>query len=154
MFPNKESFNEIENKVKDIVKDKNLDLIDFKILSRGHSWVVRSVVDHESGGVTVDECSSLNRIIFSVFENSNILGDDFVVEVNSPGLDRPLTEAKDFIRVKGNIILVWLRESLREKNYLEGELLNVNDDSIILKVKEEIFGIPFGIISKALQKIS
>jgi len=154
MVLDKNLFKEIEDKVKTIVQNNNLDLVDFKIFPKGHSWVIRSIVDHESGGVTVDECSILNKVIFSVIDGSNMLGDDFVVEVNSPGLDRPLKNFKDFMRVKGKIIMVWLKESLREKTYFEGKLLNVRDGSIILEVGKEIFEIPLSIISKSLQKIT
>ena len=154
MVLDKNLFKEIEDKVKTIVQNNNLDLVDFKIFPKGRSWVIRSIVDHESGGVTVDECSILNKVIFSVIDGSNMLGDDFVVEVNSPGLDRPLKNFKDFMRVKGKIIMVWLKESLREKTYFEGKLLNVRDGSIILEVGKEIFEIPLSIISKSLQKIT
>ena len=154
MVLDKNLFKEIEDKVKTIVQNNNLDLVDFKIFPKGRSWVIRSIVDHESGGVTVDECSILNKVIFSVIDGSNMLGDDFVVEVNSPGLDRPLRNFKDFMRVKGKIIMVWLKESLREKTYFEGKLLNVRDGSIILEVGKEIFEIPLSIISKSLQKIT
>ena len=154
MVLDKNLFKEIEDKVKTIVQNNNLGLVDFKIFPKGRSWVIRSIVDHESGGVTVDECSILNKVIFSVIDGSNMLGDDFVVEVNSPGLDRPLRNFKDFMRVKGKIIMVWLKESLREKTYFEGKLLNVRDGSIILEVGKEIFEIPLSIISKSLQKIT
>jgi len=147
-------FKEIEGKVRILVRNNNLDLVDFKIFPRGRSWVIRSIVDHESGGVTVDECSILNKVIFSVIEGSNMLGDNFVVEVNSPGLDRPLKSSKDFMRVKGKRIMVWLKESLRGKTYFEGKLLNVRDGSIILEVKNDIFEIPLNIINKSLQKIA
>ncbi|OPX30326.1 MAG: hypothetical protein B1H08_02025 [Candidatus Omnitrophica bacterium 4484_171] len=147
-------FKEIEGKVRILVRNNNLDLVDFKIFPRGRSWVIRSIVDHESGGVTVDECSILNKVIFSVIEDSNMLGDNFVVEVNSPGLDRPLKSSKDFMRVKGKRIMVWLKESLRGKTYFEGKLLNVRDGSIILEVKNDIFEIPLNIINKSLQKIA
>jgi len=153
MVLNKELSRELEDKVRALVRDNNLDLVDFKIFPAGRSWVIRSIVDHESGGVTVDECSLLNKAIFSIVDNLNILGDDFVVEVNSPGLDRPLKVAKDFMRVKGKMIMVWFKESLREKTYLEGKLINVKDNSIILEVKKEIFEISLSIINSALQKI-
>ena len=154
MFLNKELFSRIEDEVKGIVKSNNLYLVDLKIFPRGRAWVIRSIVDHKTGGVTVDECSALNKEIFSVVDNSGILGDDFIVEVNSPGLDRPLKNADDFMRVKGKIIMLWLKESLRDKTYFEGKLIGVKDDSIILEVVKDVFEIPFGIINKALQKIS
>ncbi len=143
----------INKKIESIVESNGLDLIELKVFPKGSSWVIRSIVDYVSGGVTVNECSLLNRSIASWIEESNIFGDGFVVEVNSPGLDRPLREAKDFMRVKNKHILVWLKESLKGKTYIEGGLLNVKDKSILLKVKEDIFDIPFDIIDKALQKI-
>ena len=153
MVCSEDLFKKVKNKVEPIVKNNNLDLVDFKIFPRGRRWVIRSIVDHKYGGVTIDECSKLNKIIFSAVDNLNILGDDFVIEVNSPGLDRPLENAGDFMRVKGRVIMVWLRKPLRDKVYFEGELLDVRNSCIALKIKEDTLEISLNIINKALQKI-
>jgi ribosome maturation factor RimP len=143
----------INKQIKSIVESSGLDLIELKVFPKGNSWVIRSIVDYASSGVTVNECASLNRSIASWIEKSNIFGNDFIVEVNSPGLDRPLREAKDFMRDKNRYIRIWLKESLKGTTYIEGKLLDVKERSILLKVKEGILDIPFDIINKALQKI-
>jgi len=149
----KEISDGIRKKVKAVVEERGLDLVDFKIFPKGRSWVIRSIVDYPSGGVTMEECALLNKIIFSIMEEDNMLGDDFVVEVNSPGLDRPLKDIKDFIRCRGKLVCVWLKESLREKTYIEGEITEVMEDAFLLKVKNDIFEIPFNIVTTVKQKI-
>ena len=149
----KEISDGIRKKVKAVVEERGLCLVDFKMFPKGRSWVVRSIVDYPSGGVTMEDCALLNKIIFSIIEEKNMLGDDFIVEVNSPGLDRPLKGIKDFIRAKGKLVCVWLKESLKKKTYIEGEIIEVTEDAFFLKVKEDIFEIPFSIVTTVKQKI-
>jgi len=92
----------IKDKIQGIVNERGMDLVDFRIFWQAGQWVVRSLIDYPEGGITIDECSSINRLIFSFINREKFLGNDFNVEVNSPGLDRPLKEPKDFLRAKGN----------------------------------------------------
>ncbi|MCM8826716.1 MAG: hypothetical protein NC904_04270 [Candidatus Omnitrophica bacterium] len=143
----------IRSKFEEILRMKGIDLVDFKVFSQGRRWTIRSIVDYPYGGITVDECSSLNQILFSLVEKEKILGDDFVVEVNSPGLDRPLVTAKDFLRAKGKIICVWFREPIKGKDYRELVVGDVKDDGLFLGDEEGFFFVPFEKIKMAKQKV-
>ncbi len=153
MILDKEISDEIRKRIEEVVKERGLDLVDFKIFPQGKRWVIRSIVDYPEGGVRIKECVSLNRVIFSILEK-DIKLKDFIVEVNSPGLDRPLREARDFVRAKGKIVCIWLKESLGGKTYLEGEIVEVEENALLLKIKENIFKIPFNIIVTLKQKIA
>jgi len=153
MWLDKDNFIKIKDKINNIVQGQELDLIDFKIFPERQVWVIRSLVDHPHGGVTVEECSLLNHKISVFLEEDGILSGNFVVEVNSPGLDRPLKEPKDFLRVKGKVVRLWLKELLNNKRCLEAEVSGVNDDSLFLKTEGDIIKVGFGIIDSAKQKI-
>ena len=97
------------------ITDRALELIELTVKRRGRTAVVNALVDHPEGGITVDECSQINRALVRELEAARILGEDFEVDVASPGLDRPLKTARDFARKTGHSVRVHLREAYDEK---------------------------------------
>lgn len=128
----------IKKRIEEIAEEKGVELVEFKIFSSPDKYIVRCLLDYPRGGITVEACAVINREIFSFLTEKGFLGEDFVVEVNSPGLDRPLKTYKDFLRVKGGKILLWLNEPFEGEDYFEGELADVNPDKIIIKSKKDI----------------
>lgn len=128
---------ELKEKIRQIIGQEDLELIDFKLSFYGGKYLLRCIVDYTQGGVTIDKCAELNGKIFSAIEESSVLGDDFTVEVNSPGIDRPLKNYKDFLRAKANVVGVWLGMPVENKLYIEGKILEANEKYILLKAKDK-----------------
>ena len=99
------------------------------------------------------DCTKVNKKVFSYLEDSNSLGDDFTVEINSPGLDWPLKRYQDFLRVRGKIVSLWLNEPICDKEYLEGEVKEVRKCSLSLLHKDKILEIDFSKIKTGKEKI-
>ena len=152
MILGKEIEEKIKERVSKILKEENLDLVDFKIFPQGGSFIVKITADFPYGGVTLKDLSFVNKIIFSYLEKENILGEDFVVEVVSPGLDRKLKEKSDFLRVLGKYLKIWLKSPYEGKNYYEGILEKIEEENLIIK-SEKIISIPLFLINFAKQKI-
>ncbi|MFH1900861.1 MAG: hypothetical protein ABIK26_01260 [Candidatus Omnitrophota bacterium] len=145
--------NQIKFKVQEIAKEHEAELIELKVFLSGGKYIVRCLIDYLQGGITINECALINKRIVSCIEESNFLDRGYTVEVNSPGLDRPLTSYKDFLRTKGRLISLWLNEPFCEKEYLEGELMRVDEDSLILNSKDEVLKIDFAKIKLGKEKI-
>ncbi len=145
----------VKDKVSDILAKEGIDLVEFKMFRQGSSWVIRSLVDYPQGGIDIERCANINRIISQTLENDKNFPDSFIVEVNSPGVDRPLRTASDFVRVKGSDVQVWFNIPFKEKMYVEGELVDVDkdEDKVAIKVKEEIWHIPLKNIKTAKQRV-
>lgn len=139
--------------IREIISREGLEAIDIKYFLVSGKPVLRCLIDYPKGGVNIDSCALVNRKIFSFLEESNILGDDFVVEVHSPGLDRPLKNKKDFLRIKGGRILVWLKNNINNRNYYEGEVIDATDNGIVLKLKDSQLDISFCEISLCKEDI-
>ena len=112
------------------------------------------LVDYPQGGVTMEDCAFVNRKIFSFLETTNMLGDDFAVEVNSPGLDRSLKTRSDFLRVKGRYVMLWLIEPFMGKAYIEGELLDIHNDFLVLMCKGNRLDVPLKSIKTGKERIT
>lgn len=144
---------QIQLKVQDIVKAAGVELLEFKIhASRGKN-TLRCTVDLPQGGITLDSCAAVNKRIVVYLEENGSLGSDYAVEVNSPGLDRKLHTFKDFFKVKGRNIFLWLSEPIGGKEYLEGQVLALDDDKLSLGCKDKIVKINFSKIKVGKEKI-
>ena len=107
-------------------------------------------------GVTVDECAKVSRALESWLDEHEGLSERYVLEVSSPGVDRPLVRPRDFDRFKGEHIAVKGKEVLLDKaTRLEGELLGLadegtDDESVLLRLPSgEEVSIPRSEIRKA-----
>lgn len=80
------------------MKNQNLDLVDIIYRYEGRGLVLRVLVDKPEGGITLDECAGLNNEISRILDEKDMLQQRYILEVSSPGLDRPLNSKNDFLR--------------------------------------------------------
>ncbi|MFA5008327.1 MAG: hypothetical protein WC546_03810 [Candidatus Omnitrophota bacterium] len=130
---------ELRKKIEEIIAQDQIELIDFKFSFYAGQYSLRCLVDYAAGGIAIDKCAEINRKIFNFLEESKLLGEDFTLEVNSPGLDYPLKNYKDFLRVKGAIVGVWLSQPVNAKTYIEGEIIDANEAGVVLKAKDRMY---------------
>ncbi len=112
--------------------------------------------DSETGqGVTLEDCTRVSRSLEDVLDGRPDLGERYVLEVSSPGLERPLIKRRDFERFAGRE--VWLKGPqplVGENKRIEGELLGVSESDGVEVVRlrlasgEEV-SVPRGRIARA-----
>ncbi len=132
------------------IENSDAELIELNIRRQGPTTFVEIVADKESGGITIDECSRINKDVFQKLEHVGILGEDFVVEVASPGLDRPLKTEKDFLRAKGWNVRIHLREPFEGKLEYLGFVQGVEENRVIMEIKQRTIGLAIENIHKAV----
>lgn len=148
---------DLSNRVKDIVhplaEELGLDVIEICLSRRGKAIVIEIIVDFPKGGVSLGECTQLNRNVSEALEGEDIIADEYIVEVSSPGLDRPLKTEKDFIRTMGRTIRFYLKEKINNKLEVQGVVVSADDKGLEIKIKDETVHILYEQISKAIQII-
>lgn len=130
-----------------------VDLVDMTIKSDGRGYNIEILADKPEGGITIDVCAELNRVIGDQLEQDVLLDRAFTVNVSSPGVDRPLRIAKDFRRVIGRAVRVHLNDKIEDKIEHMGTVKTVTDDMVTLEAKAGLIDIPFIKINKAIQVI-
>lgn len=140
------------------LNQKGFVLVDLKLYKDYHGrLILEALVDRMEGGITVDECAGISRELMGVIEKSGDLDQDYLLDVSSPGLDRPLVEYSDFLRVKGREVNVFLKEETAGKMEYRGVLELADQDKIVMKImkkKETItIEIPLNKVNKAKQVI-
>lgn len=82
------------------------DLEDVSVSAAGRRSVVRVVVDRD-GGVDLDAVADVSRAVSEVLDDSDVMGAaSYVLEVSSPGVDRPLTQPRHWRRATGRLVSV------------------------------------------------
>ncbi|MGY8779755.1 MAG: ribosome maturation factor RimP [Longimicrobiales bacterium] len=107
-------------------------------------------------GVSVDECAKVSRALEPWLDEHRDLSERYVLEVSSPGVDRPLVRARDFERFRGDKVAVMGKQALLGRSTrLEGELMGLEDagtdtESVRLRLSDgEEVSVPRSEIRKA-----
>jgi len=93
--------------VEPIVEQAGAELVDLEVAGSYGRPVVRAYVDTEEG-ITLDECARLSRLLEAELERSGAVPERYVLEVSSPGIERPLTRRAHFERFVGHAVDVRL----------------------------------------------
>ncbi|MFE4861909.1 ribosome maturation factor RimP [Streptomyces sp. NPDC056670] len=93
-----------------LVSAKDLDLEEIEVSRAGRRRVLRIVVDSDEG-VELDTCAELSRAVSELLDESDAMGEDeYVLEVTSPGAERPLTEPRHYLRATGRLARLQLHD--------------------------------------------
>ncbi|MFH1359878.1 MAG: ribosome maturation factor RimP [Candidatus Omnitrophota bacterium] len=144
---------QIEELAKPFFEETQLDLVDLHIRHQGRDITIEILADRADGGITVEECTQLNKQISCALEQENLISGRYALEVSSPGLDRPLKTRKDFARVIGRAIRVFLSEPVGEKIEHAGILQAAQEENILLDCEGKMIKIPIYTINKGKQII-
>ncbi|MFG2297204.1 ribosome maturation factor RimP [Streptomyces sp. NPDC048603] len=113
-----------------LVAAKDLDLEEIEISRAGRRRMLRIVVDSDEG-VELDTCAELSREISDRLDESDVMGEDeYVLEVSSPGADRPLSEHRHYVRATGRLV----KFQLADGGELIARILGVDEDGMDLEV--------------------
>lgn len=122
---------EIENRLSEIrteIERRGAELIEASFRRNGPRGVLTFIVD-KPGGITLDECAAINRAL----SEGDFIQGSYLLEVNSPGLDRPLKTDRDFERAMGETISVTYRDPEGRVRAVTGELLAFADRTAELR---------------------
>jgi len=143
----------LEKKIREISAGFAAELVEIKVSLYNGVTAVHCVVDYPHGGINLEVCAHINKAIVHYLEEAALFGEDFSIEVNSPGLDRKLKTPFDFKRVSGRSVMLWFDSPVYEKTYWEGEMEFIDDEKICLKVKDKALAINIVDIKTAKEKI-
>lgn len=114
------------------------ELVRVKLSGQGDDRTLQVMAeDPATGQLVVEQCMALSRRISERIDAIEEQGEELVegaynLEVSSPGIDRPLTRAKDYANWAGHEINISLSEPVGEHRRLRGELVGIEDDTVTL----------------------
>ncbi len=129
-------------------------LVDMRFYKNKEGQVTLEILaDRASGGITLDECTRLNRELGDVIEATGYVLWPYLLDISSPGVDRPLVTAADFRRALGKDLRVFLKEMVAGKIEYRGILESCGEESIMVKEGTTTIEIPLNKVNKAKQVI-
>ena len=137
-----------------ILEENGADLVELMVKRAQRQIMIRVLVDLPEGGITIGQCSRMNKQLARRIEAEQCVDGDYSLEVCSPGIDWPLKTRKDFMRVRGRPVHLLLAEPLRERHELTGRLTEVEDECIHIEIDGEDWVIPLKQIKKANQMLA
>ena len=130
------------------LEDMGFELVDVEYLSVHGKWVLRLYIDKE-GGVTLDDCASVSREIGDLIDIKDVIVHQYVLEVSSPGLDRPLKKEKDFERAIGKKIKVKTITAVEGRRNYIGYLRNFQEGILYMELESGRVHLPWKDVDKA-----
>jgi ribosome maturation factor RimP len=105
----------------------------------------------EDGEMGIDDCTRLSRAIGEVLDAADAVNGDYVLEVSSPGIDRPLTRLSDFTTYEGLEAKLELDRMAEGRKRFRGKLAGVEGDNVAIDLEgeEHTALIPFSWITDA-----
>ena len=117
-------------------------------LSRYHTSVlVRLYVYAKGGGPTLEQCAQLSDVVGTVIDGTDLFENGYTLEVSSPGLERPLTTARDFAYRAGETVRIEFVDHKRKKQ--TAAIVGVTEDRVEFRDENGSFSIPLVEIERA-----
>lgn len=139
---------EIERALQPLSERHGLELVAVEVAGRAGRPLVRVFLDRD-GGIDLDTIAAANPWISEAIEGCGAIEGSYILEVSSPGVERPLRKPQDWERFVGREAQVALIEPLAGHTKLKGVVAGCRDDQALLTVDGETVTIPFSSIRKA-----
>ena len=115
------------------------ELVRVKLSGQGEERTLQIMAeDPATGQLVVEQCMALSRRVSERIDAIEEAGEELVsgaynLEVSSPGIDRPLTRAKDYANWAGHDVNVSLNEPVGDHRKLRGELVGIEGDKVTIE---------------------
>ncbi|MCL7927762.1 MAG: ribosome maturation factor RimP [marine benthic group bacterium] len=150
----------LERAIETVIEPMGFELVSLERGGGRRRPLLRLRVDRQDGvpgrsGLTVEDCASVSRAVEERLDETGEAGDSYILEVSSPGVERPLTRHRDFERCIGlDIRLRGFAPLDQGRKQLEGNLLRIEGDNesdrvIVLRMDEREVRVPLKDVAKA-----
>ena len=137
---------DIQNILEKTLPGLGYELVDFELTAQG---TLRVFID-QPGGITVEDCATVSNHLSRVFMVEDI--DYKNLEISSPGLDRPLKKAADFVRFAGEQAKIKTRLPVEGQTNFVGRIERCENDVVTLSFDGKTADIELSNIDKARLK--
>ena len=122
---------QVRTAIEPVLGAAGIDLEDVAVTVAGRRSVLRVVVDAEDG-VSLDDVAEISRTLSDTLDASSLFPGAYVLEVSSPGVDRPLTQPRHWRRATGRLV----EARLRNGTMTTGRVRTADTQQVVLTVDE------------------
>ena len=115
----------------------------------GRKPTLQIMAERPDGTMGVEDCAKVSREVSLLLDVEDPLQGEYLLEVSSPGIDRPLTRAKDFERWVGFDVKVEMNEAIDDRRRFRGRMTAFDGDTIALSMDDGEVKLAYADVSKA-----
>jgi len=133
-----------------LCSQQGLELVDVGYRKEGADFVLRVLID-KPGGVSLDDCQSLSRVLEGVLDAAGTVNNRYLLEISSAGLDRPLKSDRDFERFTGRLVAVHTFAPVEGQKKFRGTLRGLSEGRVLVEDAQAgvVKAVPRDLIAKA-----
>lgn len=118
-----------------VIEGLGFELVRIRLMG-GKSRILQIMADRPDGGIEVEDCAKISTAVSAILDVEDPIEDQYVLEVSSPGIDRPLTRLKDFEMWKGWEARVETTELIDGRRRFKGTLAGTEGEEILIEIDE------------------
>lgn len=128
---------DVANLIEACLAQQGFELVELQMQQQRGRCLIRLYVDTDDG-VSLEDCQKLSFDIGQILDDADIMPNAYVLEVSSPGLDRPLRTVRDFQRQCNRLVRVFLHTPLLGKMQYIGRIITVTQDDLLLHIAPNV----------------
>ncbi len=120
--------------VSPIAEKNGCGVYDVEYKKEGADYVLRVILDtlDDETPVSITMCENVSRELSEELDKNDPTNNPYMLEVTSPGLDRPLKKEEDFVRFAGKLVEVGLYKQINGSKLISGELSGLENGEVVL----------------------
>ena len=130
-------YTQIETLIIPAVESFNCRLYGIELVQGGKRQVVRVLLEGEAGSITIDDISRVSKQISAVLDVADIMRGGYVLEVSSPGLDRPLLKPVHYLSAIGQKVVLSMTVPVEGRKNFHGVLVAATETEITVEENAE-----------------
>jgi ribosome maturation factor RimP len=128
---------EIENIIKEPINAKGYDIVRIMIGGNHRKTLQIMIENQDERPIRIEDCEVVSRLTSVLLDQRDPFPENYVLEISSPGLDRPLMKPKDFQRFVGHEIIVKTYHLIEKRKVFVGVLEGATEEKISLSIQNE-----------------
>lgn len=139
----------VEGIVRPTVEGLGYRLVRLRMTGSVESPTLQVMAERQGGGMDVEDCAKISRALSAVLDVEDPIDGGYALEVSSPGIDRPLVDAEDFVRWTGFEARIETGLPIAGRRRFKGRLDGLAGDVVRVATQDGPCEVPLGAISSA-----
>jgi ribosome maturation factor RimP len=124
-------------------------------MSRGGGTLQIMIEPADGRPMDVEDCATLSRALSAVLDVEDPIPSAYTLEVSSPGIDRPLTREKDYIRWAGHLVRMETTQPIEGRRRFKGTLLGLENGTVRIRLDDGTEAdVPLSVVLRAKLEIT
>ena len=123
-----------QEKINPIIEKMGYEVVEVEYAKKSDGMNLTFYIDNDKG-ITIEDCEKVNEVVEPLLDEINPTNDaTYILNVSSPGIDRPVKTQRDFLRNKDKLVEVTLYSAQNGKKKYKGLLKNFNENLVEIDV--------------------